>query len=150
MWQEYEIEDNAKYIPIEQWGKDHWSTFAYLETRAVDARGMIDNRQMRCDSRVHREFAWQLASGEWCDASDYPTCLKDGETVDRHDDWSCLEDTVAADLVMVQWRRHYYDKSFGCNRAKVALTKRGWQIAMQLRRHKASGGKYADFSPVLD
>lgn len=28
-------------IPIEKFGKDHWSTFAYVETLAVENNGII-------------------------------------------------------------------------------------------------------------
>src|SRR5688572_21590317 len=92
MWDKYEFEGEG--VPVKDWGQDHWSTFAYLETRAVDAKGVIDNRRMRCNPRLHRHLA-NMGMGSIIDGSKYPTRLKVG-TIDKHDDWSCLEDMVAA------------------------------------------------------
>lgn len=89
-WHEYKAEDDD-FIDISEWGQDHWSTFAYLETRAVDAGGVIDNRKMCCNARLHREFANGM------DAESCHTRLKSREAGKR-DDWSCLEDMVAAGL----------------------------------------------------
>ena len=131
-WSEYKPEGND-YIPIDQWGQDHWSTFAYLETRAVDDRGLIDNRKMRCNPRLHREFAHGGGyTGMLCDGSKYPTRLKDGE-IDRHDDWSCLEDMVAAGLIVAQWRVVHHGAVFGNSQAKVAFTAAGEAMAPDFR-----------------
>jgi len=145
-WNEYKP-DGDDYIPIARWGHDHWSTFAYLETRAVDGKGIIDNQRMRCNPRLHRHFAnLDPITGEVHDGSKYPTRLKDGET-DRHDDWSCLEDMVAAGLVTVQWRVRHAGAMFGNSEAKVTFTAKGQALAAELWAHKANGGKWADFAP---
>jgi hypothetical protein len=146
-WETYEATGGG-YIPMERWGKDHWSTFAYLETCAVDQKGIVDNRRMRCHARVHREFCAQATFGMQ-DGSKYPTRLKDGE-LEKHDDWSCFEDMVAAGLVRAQWRVKRSGEFFDCNEAKVELTPFGQQIAAQLRQYKAGGGNYHDFVPTLE
>jgi len=138
-WTAYEAGDDG-YIPMERFGHDHWSTFAYLETCVVDVHGYIDNRRMRCNARLHREFAWRA------DGSDYPTRLKDGEQA-RHDDWSCLEDMAAAGLIRAWWREPA-GEFFGGGQARVELTERGQEIAAQLREHKAAGHPYATFVPI--
>jgi hypothetical protein len=136
-WEPYVPGSVDLYIPVSEWGSDHWSTFAYLETRVVDDRGLVDNRRMRCNSRLHRDFM------HMADGKNYPTRLKGGKTIERHDDWSCLEDMVSAGLV-----RAWYDTTgepFGGGKARVELTELGSQVAGQLREHKASGGKWGEF-----
>jgi hypothetical protein len=67
-------------VPVELFGKDHWTTFMYLETRCVDYSGKIDDKHMR--------------SGP-----EFPTRLNDGTFVQEHDDWNCLEDCHDAGLL---------------------------------------------------
>ena len=146
-WSEYKPGEGSDYVPIARWGQDHWSTFAYLETRAVDGKGIIDNRKMRCNTRLHRHFAdFDPFTKELHDGSRYPTRLKDGE-IERHDDWSCLEDMVAAGLITAQWRVRHAGAAFGNSQARVALTATGQALAAQLRAHKANGGKWPNFTP---
>jgi hypothetical protein len=98
-------------VPMSRWGRDHWSTLAYVETRTVDHRGTLNHDQMRVDVARHPMFAsarlHPLAS-----ADTYPTRLKsvkpgaDGtwgvaELVD-HDDYDCLYDAVCLGLVRVE------------------------------------------------
>lgn len=144
MWEEYEVAGD-EYIPIELWGKDHWSTLAYLETCAVDYRGLVDNRRMRCNPRLHRKFAHFDYLGVIVDGSRYPTRTKTGE-IQRHDDWSCLEDLVAAGLIKAYWRVRYPEQIAGGAQAKIELTALGLKIAADLRAHKARGGSFASFS----
>lgn len=147
MWEEYTAEGND-YVPISMWGHDHWSTFAYLETRTVDYGGLVDNRHMRCNPRLHRAFAAHLAGGfdnRIADGSGYPTRLGGGKELDKHDDWSCLEDMVTAGLIKARQRVQYPGEVFGFAQAKVELTESGHRVAAVLRRHKAEGGKFGSF-----
>lgn len=146
MWQTYEVVGN-NFIPLEQWGKDHWSTLAYLETVTVDYRGLVDNRRMRCNPRLHRRFAHLNQFGQVVDSSRYPTTK--ASDVQQHDDWSCLEDLVTAGLVKAYWRVRYPERSFGGAQAKVELTELGLKITAELRAHKARGGSFTHFSVVL-
>lgn len=34
--------DGRQHIPMEQWGKDHWSLLAFVENRTVDHKGAMD------------------------------------------------------------------------------------------------------------
>jgi hypothetical protein len=136
------------HIPIEKWGKDHWSTFAYIETRAVDHHGYLDNRQMQ-PRNTH-----------------YPCRLKgyDPEKPETfvvgHGDWGCLEDMVAEGLVApgpealpqsatgrIPWSDVTTKRPAHTN--QVRLTEKGIAIAGQLRGHKARGGNFATFEPDL-
>ena len=145
MWTEYKPE--GEYISIDRWGKDHWSTLAYLETCAVDNRGLIDNRRMRTHPRLHRELVG-ITFGEIQDGSQYPTRLREGE-LEKHDDWSCLEDMVANKLCRAFFREKY-DRPFGGNESRVEFTELGLKVAAELRAYKASGGKFSDFFYLPD
>lgn len=146
-WESYTPEPSADDIPMERWGKDHWTTLAYLETRAVDGKGKIENKRMRCNARLHRAFCG-VFMGRVIDGSKYPTRLNDGTTVEEHDDWSCLEDMVVAGVLTARFRQVNM-QVFGNSEAAIKLTPLGASIAAQLRAHKAAGGSYAGFAPTV-
>lgn len=124
-------------IPMEKWSKDHWSTFAYIETCIVDDKGAPDHRRMRTDHELHPGLG--VASPISCgfSATKYPTRLKGGDTVDGHDDWSCLDDAEAAGLLTIDGTGIY---------PNYALTDKGRVVARALRDHKGSGGSFSTFA----
>jgi hypothetical protein len=128
-------------IPLSKFGKDHWSTFAYLETVHVDFKGVIDRRRLRCDPDLHPGLAHQ-ASGD----KKYPTRLRFDEQkqafeeVQDHDDWSCFEDLEREGLCT--WR------GTGINPV-VRLTPYGEKVAGVLRAFKAQGGSFCNFVPPV-
>ena len=139
----------TEYVPMERWGKDHWSTFAYLETVSVDKHGQVERSRMRCNARLHRTLANIVPHfNEIVDGSPYPTRLKDGE-LEGHDDWSCAEDMVAAGLIEMTCGMTHPGRSFGSHEAQVRLTPKGTEVANQLRNHKREGGQFASFTPAL-
>ena len=84
-------------IEPERWGKDHWSTFAYLGSRNVDYLvkeldwAYFERDKIRCDHRRHpmllgprQEMIQQPGN--------HPTRLQGGDEVFDHDDWDCLMD----------------------------------------------------------
>jgi hypothetical protein len=103
----------AEPVPMARWGKDHWTTFAYVDTRWVDHRGMLNHEQMRCDGYRHPAFyAYKrraLAFGTDADGGRYPTRLKSDRprpvgswgSVDLpgHDDYNCLDDAIREGLI---------------------------------------------------
>jgi hypothetical protein len=118
----------TKPIPMEEFGKDHWSTFAYVETLVVENEQPRRER-MRCDADRHPQFA----HGEFKDK--FPTRTKKGE-VKNHDDWDCLDDCELVGLI----------ENTGTNLHRVyKLTTLGWTAASQLRQHKANGGNFHSF-----
>lgn len=125
----------SSHIPMDRWGKDHWSLLAYIETVCVDRHGMIDIQRMRCD--VDRHPQYKLATGIPLSDKKYPTLLKEGRLPD-HDDWDCLDDLEAAGLV----------ESVGLTmQPRYTMTERGHRIAGMLRTYKANGGVYNEFTP---
>lgn len=148
-------------LPIDQWGKDHWSTLAYIESRCVDHEGVLKNAHMRTNASRHLLFmARDFASPG--DGSRYPTIYKGGEMAD-HDDWDCLYDMVQTGLLTIvrpkddalwdvpvgsrgpiKYRDRLQTKEL---KVKVKLTTLGSQVAGELRAHKAKQRNYQEFSP---
>ena len=117
-------------IGIEKFGKDHWSTFGYIETRIVDHGGRPAKYHMRCGFHhpLHRHLIDEAPS----------TRLRDKETQAGHDDWDCLDDLEEAGLLT----------SSGTGMFPVyALTTEGERVAAELRSFKAKGGNFSDFVP---
>ena len=128
----------------DRWGKDHWSLFGYVEAICVDGRkveglgrvGEIDRRRVRCNPARHPllDAPNPFDSGSrWKD--EYCTRLNEG-TIADHDDWDCLDDLESAGLVEVMSLVNGY----------VVLTNEGIRVAAALRKHKAKGGRFANFA----
>lgn len=113
-------------VPMHLWGKDHWSTFGYIDTRLVDYKGTVDCNHMRGNHVGH-------------DAG-YPTRLTGGATLADHSDYDCLFDAETAGLLVLQ--------GTGLNPVAKRLTKKGALVAAALRAHKAEGGYFANFKFV--
>lgn len=121
----------TKAVPMAKFGQDHWSTFAYIETRSVDHGGEPGILHMRCDKDRHPQFAH--AGSE----TKHPTRLKKGE-LRNHDDWDCLDDLELLGFI----------ENEGTALHRIyKLTDLGSQIAAQLRKHKADKGNFSNFAP---
>lgn len=110
-------------IPVERWGKDHWSTFAYVETRVVDYGGRIDDRHMRGHLAGWEQYATRLRE-------------PDGTTTEifGHSDYDCLRDAISFGLLE-------------CSEDGYSLTPRGRIVAGKLRAHKGEGANFHTFDP---
>lgn len=128
------MRDNV--IPIARWGRDHWSSLAYVETCLVDGSGEPDPHRMRTDLRLHPLMGHSLSPR----GTEYPTRLCDGGVAHDHDDWSCLDDAEAEGLLT--------NVGTGIHR-RYRLTPRGQEVVLALRAHKASGGSFATFRPKM-
>lgn len=127
----------TKSVPISRWGKDHWSTLAYLETIAVDhgPAAAPYRERMRCDPDIHPHMENQ--GNRFDPGARYPTRLAGGEELPGHDDWSCLEDAVTEGLLV--------DAGTGA-RPAYKFTPLGLRVIAKLRAHKQGGGNYGDFA----
>jgi hypothetical protein len=140
------VRSAGRFIPIEDWGRDHWSTFAYVETCVVDQQPLNRDR-LRCNVNKRPHLVGptvnRFGNAKWND--DYGTRLKGffgkGKTTDKtrqlpkHDDWDCLEDFEEAGLIEI----------VSVINAIVLLTEKGIAVASIVRKHKALGGNFADF-----
>lgn len=138
--------NDDQYIPIEQWGKDHWSTLSYIETRLVEGPLVVAfDQRMRQKRRNFRVLAEALRPGS-PEArqvsmavpmdSYHGTRLYGGTSVvSNHDDWDCVQDAVAAGLF--EGDVNNFEAGF-----PLKLTAKGYAVVADLRRFKASGGSY--------
>ncbi len=160
-------------IPVDRWGRDHWSTFAYLETRVVDNRGRLYPAL-----GGERGIDPHLRGHDWT-GRDHPTRLADGDLWD-HDDLDCIVDAIVAGLVdpppstdggflpvsgdhlivgILRWAvEEMTAGEYGLDDVEwdelpklnsFTLTERGKVAAAKLRAHKGSGGSFATFSPSI-
>jgi len=143
----------VKIVPVEEFGKDHWSLLGYIETCCVDGRdggGEVDHDRMRTNENrnpglgLHRgrrtgsgwkgEYSTRLKSFPWGSKDEKE---KARHRVAGHDDWDCLEDLDKAGLA----RLISYVNGF------VQITDAGLAMAAELRAHKARGGWFSNFEP---
>ncbi len=149
--------DLEDYVPVDNFGKDHWTTLAYAETVMVDCGGFqvgcdARMRQGRRHYRVMREMCMnpKRISGRSSAATvmdlKYSTVLKDGTMVQGHDDWHCVQDMANAGWLHVDG---YASADAVEPGAILHLTALGRTVADQLRAHKAAGGTFASFTPQV-
>lgn len=139
-------------IPAAKFGKDHWSTLAYIETRCVDGKlgvGFLDHRRMRTNEVTHPLLSmnsplckWQKSWGtrlrgffEFEQRNDLAAAEKAGFLLSEHDDWDCLDDLAAAGYVEI----------LSLANGAVRMLDAGFAAAAKLRKHKAEGGQFATF-----
>jgi hypothetical protein len=119
--------------PVEQWGQDHWSLLAYIQTRCVDYGGEINLDHFRCNEKRHPGFV--ARHSKWSPSSG--TRLKFDITLPGHDDHDVAADLEAAGLL----------KHIGTGVNPVfKLTAEGWRVVNLLFQHKAAGQNYASFN----
>lgn len=139
---------NKIKLSTKDFGKDHWSLLAYVETLCVDSGnkgiGLINKSRVRANEKTHRLNAVNFSiCGPW--NPEWGTRLSgyflDNNEVDLkrrlddHDDWDCLNDLEDAGLVDV------ISEATGA----VKLTDKGIAVSGRLREWKAKGGMFATF-----
>lgn len=140
------------YIPVNAWGKDHWSTLAYVDHIMTECAGFQvgQDGRMRSNRRHYRVMAEAPRPRRPSHphvgvvmAPEHGSRLKDGTVVANHDDWCCLQDmaqegvfTDGPDAVQPGATLHFSAK--------------GKALADGLREHKQQGGKFATYEPSKD
>ena len=143
-----------KNISIKKFGKDHWSLLAYIETRCVDYKGILDVAHLRIKNPAigmgsyHAPYNrpdWKPEWGTRLKGYFLPSLDKDGKKnevinsrrrLDDHDDLDCADDL----------ERVGYLKNIGTGlNPAYNMTKLGNQVASLLREHKTNGGQFANF-----
>jgi len=137
-----------KSVPMEKWGKDHWSLLAFIETLCVDHKGAVSDkhrRNFRTNSKTHPAYGyWPMGERKWNPAhgsrlKGYFDKNDPKLRLSQHDDWDCVEDFEAAGVLENQ--------GSGMNPVFV-LTPLGQTLTSQLRIHKQDGGHFATFDPM--
>lgn len=130
------------YVPAVLWGRDHYSTLAYVETQLVDNRGyrvVFDNRMRQ--NRRHYRLLPGPKSGGVAMKPEHGSRLSDGTYLAWHDDWNCVQDMLHAGLF--QGDSEDWDVGF-----ELKLTDRGHAVVAAVRKHNASGGTFSDCGPM--
>ena len=130
-------------IPMEAWGKDHWSVFAYVETLCVDSLkgvGVPDVRKVQCNAGRHPGLLAYSPVNQPTpyDGTAYAIRLGGKWELVDYDEWDCLEDAEVAGLLEHVGTGHH---------PAYCMTDLGNRLAGQLRTHKANGGRFATFKP---
>lgn len=132
-------------IPFSEWGKDHWSLLAYIETCCENLSrqtGELDKRRLRCNHNTHPLL--NVNNLGWSES--YGTRLKDFWSDDKegtgvlpeHDDWDCLDDLEAEGLVDVISEVNGF----------VRILPNGIKLAERIRAWKIQGGTFSNFHLV--
>lgn len=148
-------------VPVSDFGKDHWSLLAYIESCAVDRGGDIRSKaglsdasrkepllaelckeRLRCNEASHpihavnsSIFPWKPSNGTRLAGYFVDGGFDASRQLVSHDDWDCLNDLEFAGLIEVLSEAN----------AVVRLSEAGIKAALSLREFKARGGKFADF-----
>lgn len=129
----------APVVPVEHFGKDHWSTLAFVETRCVDYKGVLDKDRMRCNLNRHAAFAGPVQRRslimDWQET--WGTRLNDGSVLPEHDDWDCLIDLTKAGYIEI----------IDIDDATVKMTPTGLDVVQRLRIYRTGTGRYTGFQP---
>lgn len=120
-------------VTVDKFGRDHWSTLAYIETLCVDGDGSPHKERMRCIRDRHPAYA----NGQ--DSTNYPTRLRDGSLLSGHDDWDCADDLERAGFI----------EQIGTGtHPQFRMTKDGSRVVAELREFKQKGGSFSTFVPT--
>lgn len=139
-----------KNIPVEQWGKDHWSLLAYIEYRAVNHKGVLDKRHLRIKNPMVANATdspfpapkWKPEWGTKLRGYFLPNGEKNqSKVLENHDDLDCIEDMEAAGLVE--------NLGTGLHPASK-LTTKGQKFAAALSKHKQEGSTFAQFGDAIE
>ena len=140
-------------IPLEFWGKHHWSTLAYVDSVMTDCAGFEVGADARMKSnrrnfRVMLELnplpkrAGRRLVGGCVMRPQHTSVLKEA-TSQNHDDWCCIQDMAAEGLFRLIREDHVEPGAILC------WSDRGQVLANALRAHKQAAGSFADFNPKV-
>lgn len=136
-------------VTVKDFGKDHWSLLAYIETRVIDFNvapnvGELDREHLSCNEKKHPMLIGYRTSGLGWNPK-YGTKLKGYWNKDTtvnpnrqlgdHDDWDSLQELEDAGMIEVQSQVNGF----------VKLTELGYKVCAKLREHKGRGGMFANF-----
>ena len=129
-------------VSIERWGKDHWSTFAYIESICVDSTngvGRVGDCKVQTNFNRHPELAYMSVTmvGTPLDGSLHSIRLADGVELPgpAYDEWDCIKDFERYGLVVEEMMS--FEPAY-------RMTRLGNLVAGKVRAVKTLGGNYQD------
>jgi hypothetical protein len=130
------------FVPPELWGRDHYSTLAYVEARLVEGCYTVSfDPRMRQNRRHFRVLPGRKGQGVPM-SPEHGSRLADGTYLPWHDDWCCVQDMLQAGL----FEGDPDDWDAGMT---LKLSDKGHAAAAALRKHKAEGGSFSNCGPVV-
>lgn len=124
-------------IPLQYFGRSHWSVLGFLEECAVKHAGQVPKDKMRTDPVRHGAYVDPEHRDKMREIMERAlTWLANGAVMEDHDDWDCAGDLAAAGLLAVKGAEMY---------PMFELTDPGYIVAHSLRRHLARGGVLGNF-----
>ena len=117
------------YVPVDRFGKDHWSLLGYIGTCVVDGQELDPRLMRRQGNQFWKPEYGSRLKGYFKDKSNKSLLLTD------HDDWSCLHDLEAEGLIVRP----------SAVSLVVGLTPKGQAFEAALREHKQADGNFAQF-----
>jgi len=127
------VETKTNYKESE-FGKQHWSLLAFIETQVVDKSFPLDFRRMSCNN-IKRHPLNNGAHFGWDDK--YSTENMNGkQLVLGHDDIDCFDELEQEGYVKNQGTLlNMYPN----------ITDKGWRACAELRKFKGNGGNFKEF-----
>jgi hypothetical protein len=130
-----------EFVPLELWGRDHYSTLAYVETQLVEGGYAVQfDKRMRQNRRHFRVLPGRKTEAVPM-SPEHGSRLADGTYLPWHDDWCCVQDMLR--LGLFEGEPDDWDAGM-----TLKLTDKGHAVAAALRKHKAQGGSFSDFKPA--
>lgn len=127
-----------EFVPMDLWGKDHWSTLGYIETKLVEGPCKVSFDARMRQNRRHYRVLMEARHHDGVPMSpQYGSRLNDGTYLPWHDDWCCVQDMIAAGL----FKDGKWGKGFS-----LKLTDEGHIATAALRKHKIEGGGFSTFN----
>ena len=131
-------------IELGRWGKDHWSTFAYIEHLCVESLDNIGRPQLnriQANANRHPGLVVQSLHGTLLDGSNYGIRLAGGDELPGpdYDEWDCIDDMEREGLL----------EQVGTGiHPEFKLTEHGRKVAGLLRSHKSRGKSFGTFRMI--
>jgi len=135
-------------ITIDQFSKDHWSLFGYVESRVhshqiAPMTGELGQNNIRINSTKRQLATKRPWNPEW--GSRLMGYWNETKEIDKskllpdHDDIDCLEDLEMVGLIEIISNVNLY----------IKLTEKGQKVASELREWKNAGNMYATFKTSI-
>lgn len=120
-----------RIIPVDLFGVFHWMMLFRVEGWAVMNNGEIEKDRMRTN---YNKRPPAPKNKQWDKANS--TVLNNGELVEDHDDWDCLQDLIDNGFVQIEtWK----------NKEFVKLTEYGFETFVKLRKFRQNGNRVYSF-----
>lgn len=138
-----------QYVAPALFGRDHWTTLAYIESVMADCAGfqLGTDPRMRSNRRNYRVMsevprpkrAKNPTATVHLMTSEDGSRLNNGQVVHGHDDWNCVEDFAAVGFFDVG------PAGLGAGKT-LRFSPLGKAVATRLRQHKQDGGQFEAFA----